>query len=170
MIPHFCLFQERDLFIQSLESQLTDTTDQQLKSFSHTRLSSLSSTTHDRDKFTRRRSRTDRRVRLSGNAHEQLRRLQAAQRSWLNGQLTNFAYLMELNTLAGRSYNDLMQYPIFPWVIRVSMCLNSPNEVVHLRPPRVCVPLVPYVRLVQLACLLFVAPLGLTYYKSKVFL
>lgn len=24
---------------------------------------------------------------------------------------------MHLNTLAGRSYNDLMQYPVFPWVL-----------------------------------------------------
>jgi len=24
---------------------------------------------------------------------------------------------MNLNTLAGRSYNDLMQYPVFPWVV-----------------------------------------------------
>lgn len=24
---------------------------------------------------------------------------------------------MYLNTLAGRSYNDLMQYPIFPWIL-----------------------------------------------------
>jgi hypothetical protein len=24
---------------------------------------------------------------------------------------------MCLNTLAGRSYNDLMQYPIFPWIL-----------------------------------------------------
>jgi hypothetical protein len=24
---------------------------------------------------------------------------------------------MCLNTLAGRSYNDLMQYPVFPWII-----------------------------------------------------
>ena len=29
----------------------------------------------------------------------------------------NFEYLMKLNTLAGRSYNDITQYPIFPWVI-----------------------------------------------------
>ena len=34
-----------------------------------------------------------------------------------NGELSNFEYLMHLNTLAGRSYNDLMQYPIFPWVL-----------------------------------------------------
>jgi len=24
---------------------------------------------------------------------------------------------MHLNTLAGRSYNDLMQYPVFPWIL-----------------------------------------------------
>ena len=27
-------------------------------------------------------------------------------------------YLMRLNTLAGRSYNDLTQYPVFPWVLK----------------------------------------------------
>ncbi|CAM9627335.1 unnamed protein product, partial [Phaeothamnion confervicola] len=36
---------------------------------------------------------------------------------WVNGQVTNFEYLMHLNTLAGRSYNDLTQYPVFPWVL-----------------------------------------------------
>ncbi|KAG5452690.1 Lysosomal-trafficking regulator, partial [Clonorchis sinensis] len=45
-------------------------------------------------------------------------RLRAVQRRWLKGQISNFAYLMELNDLAGRTYNDLMQYPIFPWVIQ----------------------------------------------------
>ena len=34
-----------------------------------------------------------------------------------NGEISNFQYLMHLNTLAGRSYNDLAQYPIFPWVL-----------------------------------------------------
>jgi hypothetical protein len=36
---------------------------------------------------------------------------------WVRGEITNFQYLMALNTLAGRSYNDLMQYPVFPWVL-----------------------------------------------------
>ena len=27
---------------------------------------------------------------------------------WVRGEITNFGYLMALNTLAGRSYNDLM--------------------------------------------------------------
>ena len=36
---------------------------------------------------------------------------------WVRGEISNFQYLMSLNTLAGRSYNDLMQYPVFPWVL-----------------------------------------------------
>ncbi|XP_019848853.1 PREDICTED: WD repeat and FYVE domain-containing protein 3-like isoform X2 [Amphimedon queenslandica] len=36
---------------------------------------------------------------------------------WENGEISNFTYLIHLNTLAGRSYNDLMQYPVFPWVV-----------------------------------------------------
>jgi hypothetical protein len=37
---------------------------------------------------------------------------------WERGEVSNFQYLMFLNTLAGRSYSDLMQYPIFPWVLK----------------------------------------------------
>uniref|UniRef100_UPI003AAAFB81 WD repeat- and FYVE domain-containing protein 4 n=1 Tax=Centroberyx gerrardi TaxID=166262 RepID=UPI003AAAFB81 len=36
---------------------------------------------------------------------------------WQRGEISNFEYLMHLNTLAGRTYNDLMQYPVFPWVL-----------------------------------------------------
>uniref|UniRef100_A0A8C4GFJ4 WDFY family member 4 n=1 Tax=Dicentrarchus labrax TaxID=13489 RepID=A0A8C4GFJ4_DICLA len=33
------------------------------------------------------------------------------------GEISNFEYLMHLNTIAGRTYNDLMQYPVYPWVL-----------------------------------------------------
>lgn len=36
---------------------------------------------------------------------------------WQNGEISNFYYLMAVNTLAGRTFNDLTQYPVFPWVI-----------------------------------------------------
>ncbi|VDK82214.1 unnamed protein product [Litomosoides sigmodontis] len=36
---------------------------------------------------------------------------------WQRREISNFDYLMFLNTVAGRSYNDLNQYPIFPWVL-----------------------------------------------------
>lgn len=37
---------------------------------------------------------------------------------WQQHKIGNFEYLMALNTLAGRSFNDLTQYPIFPWVLQ----------------------------------------------------
>ena len=37
---------------------------------------------------------------------------------WKQRKISNFEYLMKLNTLAGRSYNDLTQYPVFPWIIK----------------------------------------------------
>uniref|UniRef100_A0A673JM56 WD repeat- and FYVE domain-containing protein 4-like n=1 Tax=Sinocyclocheilus rhinocerous TaxID=307959 RepID=A0A673JM56_9TELE len=37
--------------------------------------------------------------------------------AYKRGEISNFEYLMHLNTLAGRTYNDLMQYPVFPWII-----------------------------------------------------
>uniref|UniRef100_A0A9J8AI02 Lysosomal trafficking regulator n=1 Tax=Cyprinus carpio carpio TaxID=630221 RepID=A0A9J8AI02_CYPCA len=37
---------------------------------------------------------------------------------WSSGQITNFEYLTHLNKHAGRSFNDLMQYPVFPFILR----------------------------------------------------
>lgn len=31
---------------------------------------------------------------------------------WVNREISNFDYLMQLNTIAGRTYNDLAQYPV----------------------------------------------------------
>ncbi|XP_075057049.1 lysosomal-trafficking regulator [Mixophyes fleayi] len=36
---------------------------------------------------------------------------------WCSGQITNFEYLTHLNKHAGRSFNDLMQYPVFPFIL-----------------------------------------------------
>lgn len=36
---------------------------------------------------------------------------------WQRREISNFDYLMFLNTIAGRTYNDLNQYPVFPWVL-----------------------------------------------------
>ena len=38
---------------------------------------------------------------------------------WLKGELSNFEYLMEVNLYSGRSYNDLSQYPVFPWILLI---------------------------------------------------
>ncbi|KAK3141842.1 hypothetical protein QOZ80_4BG0338960 [Eleusine coracana subsp. coracana] len=49
-------------------------------------------------------------------AEQILKRTQLMER-WANWEISNFEYLMELNTLSGRSYNDITQYPVFPWII-----------------------------------------------------
>nr|CAD2136002.1 unnamed protein product [Meloidogyne enterolobii] len=36
---------------------------------------------------------------------------------WQQREISNFDYLMFLNTIAGRTYNDLNQYPVFPWIL-----------------------------------------------------
>ena len=36
---------------------------------------------------------------------------------WINGHISNLEYLLMINILANRSFNDLSQYPIFPWII-----------------------------------------------------
>ncbi|XP_036772494.2 WD repeat- and FYVE domain-containing protein 4 isoform X2 [Manis pentadactyla] len=48
---------------------------------------------------------------------------------WQKRDISNFEYLMHLNTLAGRTYNDYMQYPVFPWVLAdyTSQTLNLTN-------------------------------------------
>lgn len=40
-----------------------------------------------------------------------------ATRRWTQGEISNFNYLMHINTMAGRTFNDLTQYPVFPWVL-----------------------------------------------------
>ena len=54
------------------------------------------------------------------------------QRLWLDGSMTNFDYLTSLSKLAGRSFNDQMQYPVFPFVLRdydsETLDLESPDS------------------------------------------
>ncbi|KAL7500214.1 hypothetical protein ACHAWT_008212 [Skeletonema menzelii] len=46
--------------------------------------------------------------------HEELKKFTHA---WSHGAISNFDYLMGLNCLAGRSFNDICQYPVMPWVL-----------------------------------------------------
>jgi len=46
--------------------------------------------------------------------HDHITKLTIA---WVEGRITNFDYLLHLNILSGRSYNDICQYPVFPWVL-----------------------------------------------------
>ncbi|CAN0412720.1 unnamed protein product [Lampetra planeri] len=58
--------------------------------------------------------------------------LSALTQLWCAGQITNFEYLTHLNKHAGRSFNDLMQYPVFPFVLR-----DYASETLDLADPKV---------------------------------
>jgi len=50
---------------------------------------------------------------------------------YLRGEISNFDYLLQLNLLAGRSYRDLSQYPVFPWI--AASYLGEKKQSVQLR-------------------------------------
>jgi len=56
--------------------------------------------------------------------------IQQTLNKWLSGEMSNFDYLMQLNIFAGRSFNDLSQYPVFPWVLS-----NYTSDVLDLKDP-----------------------------------
>ena len=43
--------------------------------------------------------------------------LEKSYEHWTLGHITTYSYLMILNTLSGRTFNDLAQYPIYPWIL-----------------------------------------------------
>ncbi len=53
--------------------------------------------------------------------------------------MCNFEYLTHLNKMAGRSFNDLMQYPVFPFILRQydtpTLDLDNPNSYRNLAKP-----------------------------------
>ncbi|KAL4338491.1 hypothetical protein HN51_048684 [Arachis hypogaea] len=67
-----------------------------------------------------------------------LKRIQLMER-WARWEISNFDYLMQLNTLAGRSYNDITQYPVFPWILSdyssESLDLSNPSSYRDLSKP-----------------------------------
>ncbi|MED6181789.1 BEACH domain-containing protein C2 [Stylosanthes scabra] len=67
-----------------------------------------------------------------------LKRIQLMER-WARWEISNFDYLMQLNTLAGRSYNDITQYPVFPWILSdyssESLDISNPSSYRDLSKP-----------------------------------
>ncbi|KTF86602.1 hypothetical protein cypCar_00007161, partial [Cyprinus carpio] len=55
--------------------------------------------------------------RISLATPKQLYKASNMTQRWQRREISNFEYLMFLNTISGRTYNDLNQYPVFPWVI-----------------------------------------------------
>ncbi|XP_053400196.1 neurobeachin-like isoform X2 [Mercenaria mercenaria] len=77
--------------------------------------------------------------RMSSASGKQLYKMSAMTQKWQRREISNFDYLMYLNTIAGRTYNDLNQYPVFPWVIvnydSDELDLSQPNNFRDLSKP-----------------------------------
>ena len=50
---------------------------------------------------------------------------------WCEGKISNYEYLIKLNSVGNRTRNDLSQYPIFPWTI-----INFTSPILHLEDPK----------------------------------
>lgn len=65
-----------------------------------------------------------------------------ATKKWVKGEISNFHYLMLVNTMAGRTFNDLTQYPVFPWVLAdytsEELDLTNPRNFRDLSKPMGC--------------------------------
>ena len=59
--------------------------------------------------------------------------------SWIKGETSTFEYLLCLNACAGRSWMDLTQYPVMPWVLQdyssPTLDLNDPRVYRDLSKP-----------------------------------
>lgn len=77
--------------------------------------------------------------RASMMSPRQLMRNSNMTQKWQRREISNFEYLMFLNTIAGRTYNDLNQYPVFPWVLTnyesKELDLTQPNNYRDLSKP-----------------------------------
>ncbi|EAY20736.1 Beige/BEACH domain containing protein [Trichomonas vaginalis G3] len=62
-----------------------------------------------------------------GNAAKVLKDFKVVER-WQSGKISNYYYLYLLNIISGRSFNDLNQYPVFPWVLK-----NYTSETIDLQ-------------------------------------
>jgi hypothetical protein len=61
---------------------------------------------------------------------------------WVERRMSNFEYLMALNAFAGRTVQDLTQYPVFPWVladyVSPTLDLTDPSVYRDLSKPMGC--------------------------------
>jgi hypothetical protein len=67
--------------------------------------------------------------------------LSSATSKWLKGEVSNFDYLMHVNVAAGRSFQDLTQYPVFPWVstfVLFTFCSLFSEGIQHMRYSCLC--------------------------------
>ena len=51
---------------------------------------------------------------------------------WQKREISNYTYLIQLNRAAFRSFCDLSQYPVFPWLI-----IDFDSETIDVEDPKI---------------------------------
>ncbi|ORX55869.1 beach-domain-containing protein [Piromyces finnis] len=70
------------------------------------------------------------RFKEAANPSEVFKKYHNITEMWKNRKISNFDYIMFLNTISGRTFNDLTQYPVFPWIIQ-----DYTSETIDLNDP-----------------------------------
>ncbi|KAK2091048.1 Neurobeachin-like protein 2 [Saguinus oedipus] len=81
---------------------------------------------------------------LSSRSPQEMLRASGLTQKWVHREISNFEYLMQLNTIAGRTYNDLSQYPVCRYLpvgqalsLVLGRCANEDLASVPCQPPEV---------------------------------
>jgi hypothetical protein len=69
---------------------------------------------------------------MKSSPSEMFKKSSAILAKWQRHEISNFEYLMHLNTLSGRTFNDLTQYPVFPWILT-----DYESETIDLQDPKI---------------------------------
>ena len=56
-------------------------------------------------------------INIISNKQELITKIEDYQKQWLNNQISTYEYMLHINKYASRSYKDVNQYPVFPWVL-----------------------------------------------------
>ena len=59
-------------------------------------------------------------------------------KKWENNEISTYQYLLYINKYSGRTYNDLNQYPIFPWIF-LETNFEKTKGVPHFRDMNYCI-------------------------------
>ena len=109
--------EERDYFIQNITSKLTE-----LKTIindskdSKDEQSNIIGYSNIPEKIKEKRKNTRKEIEKSG---KKIRNVGISKiiKEWKNWKINNFSFLMWMNFFGNRSYNDISQYPVFPWIL-----------------------------------------------------
>ena len=116
---NFKFEEERDLFIQNITAKLTELKPivNDLKSNKEDSSNTIGySLLPKEEKLKEKRKNTRKEIDKNENKKIVIK-LSKTIKDWTKWKINNFSFLMWINFFGNRSYNDISQYPVFPWIL-----------------------------------------------------